>query len=312
MTEKPSESSSPLRRLVRRFQPRRRHVRETREQLALLIDRMDEVDRRLQFAHAAGLDQHGQLVEILRVLHNRARWQRERLWELRCSAAYERAFSEPKPLVSVVIATYDNHQLLRERAIPSVLAQTYQHFEIVVVGDAAPDEARAAAESFDDERIKFWNRPYRGPYPDDPAVRWYVGGVPPFNEGVRMATGLWMASLDDDDAFRPHHIERLLTHARKERLELVFSRICEHAPDGTSKRTGRFPPALGELLLQASLCPRDLACIFELELSDWLLGRPSDQASHQRMMEAGVRIGMVDDLTVDLYPSRLWTPRWQE
>jgi hypothetical protein len=127
-----------------------------------------------------------------------------------------------------------------------------------------------------------------------------------------MSNGLWIAPLDDDDAFRPQHVERLLTHARQERLELVFSRICEHAPDGTIKRTGRFPPALGELLLQASVYPRDLAYIFELELSDWLFGRPSDQATHQRMMEAGVRIGMVDDETVDLYPSRLWTPRWEE
>ncbi len=87
----------------------------------------------------------------------------------------------------MVIPTYDNHQLLRERAIPSVLAQTHQNFEIVVVGDAAPDEARRTVEGFDDPRITFVNLGYRGPYPADPETRWLVAGVPPYNEAVRRA-----------------------------------------------------------------------------------------------------------------------------
>src|SRR5262249_50302660 len=72
--------------------------------------------------------QHVQLVEILRSIHDRSQWRRVRLRELRASDGYERAYSDPDPLVSVVIPTYDNHELLRERAIPSVLAQTYQNF----------------------------------------------------------------------------------------------------------------------------------------------------------------------------------------
>src|SRR5204863_9260495 len=113
-------------------------------------------------------------------------WHRERLRELRADPSYELPYAEPEPLVSVAIPTYDNHRLLRERSIPSVLAQTYQNFEIVVVGDAAPEEAREAAESFGDPRKRFSNLPYRGPYPQDPEERWKVAGVPPYNEGVRL------------------------------------------------------------------------------------------------------------------------------
>lgn len=232
--------------------------------------------------------------------------------ELRAGAAYERAYLNADPLVSVVIPTYDNHELLRERAIPSVLAQTHQNVEIVVVGDAASEQARIAVESFGDPRITFFNLPYRGPYPADPEARWLVAGVPPYNEAVRRARGLWIAPLDDDDAFRPHHIERLLARVRDERLELAYGQICAHWPGDVTTTLGRFPPETGQFGVQAALYHAGLADIFELELADASLGLPYDWAWCLRMLEAGVRIAMVEGETVDYYPSRLWTPRWDE
>ena len=256
--------------------------------------------------------QHAQLVEILRAVHDGAHGRRVKLRELRASDTYGRAYTDSDPLVSVVIPTYDNHQLLRDRAIPSVLSQTYQNFEIVVVGDATPDEARVAVESFGDPEISFSNRLYRGPYPADPHTRWLVAGVPPYNEAVHRPRGLWIAPLDDDDAFRPQHIERLLTRAFEQRLELCYSRICKHLPDGTKETLCRFPPEVEAFGVQSALYHAGLAEIFELELVDAALGLPYDWAMCLRMMEADVRIGMVEDETVDYFPSQLWTPRSEE
>jgi putative methyltransferase (TIGR04325 family) len=167
-------------------------------------------------------------------------------------------------------------------------------------------------ESFDDPRITFTNRLYRGPYPADPYTRWLVAGVPAYNEAVRRARGRWIAPLDDDDAFRPHHIERLLTRARSEQLELCYSPICHHRPDGSTEAPRHFPPEYGEFTLQSALYHAGLGEIFELELGDAALGLPYDWALCRRMMEADVRIGMVDEETVDYFPSRLWKPRWEE
>lgn len=256
--------------------------------------------------------QHAHLVEILRAIHDRSESRRVQLRELRASARYERAYADPEPLVSVVIPTYDNHELLRARAIPSVLAQTHQNFEIVVVGDAAPDQARIAVESFADPRITFHNRLYRGPYPAEPEKRWLVAGVPAYNEAVHRARGLWIAPLDDDDAFRPRHLERLLAGAREQRLELCYARFCTHLANGMTQTLGRFPPQAGEFGLQMAIYHAGLAEIFELELADAALGLPYDQALLIRMMEADVRIGMVDEVTADYFPSRVWTPRWHE
>jgi putative methyltransferase (TIGR04325 family) len=301
----------------------RDHVQATRVELAAHLTQLEalgasqlaQLERLAAGAEAGNSSreaQHAQLVEIMRMIHDRNHERRVRLRELRASDDYERPYSDPDPLVSVVIPTYDNHQLLRERAIPSVLAQTHQNFEIVVVGDAAPDEARAAAESFDDPRIAFFNRLYRGPYPAEPDKRWLVAGVPAYNEAVHRARGLWIAPLDDDDAFRPQHIELLLTRARNQRLELCYGRLCTHFPDGTKNTVGRFPPELSAFGVQSALYHAGLAGIFELELADAALGLPYDWAMCLRMMEADVRIGMVEEETVDYFPSTLWTPRWQE
>lgn len=256
--------------------------------------------------------QHAQVVEILRVIHDGAADRRVRLRDLRATDRYGDAYTDAEPLVSVVIPTYDNYQALQDRAIPSVLAQTYQNFEIVVVGDAAPNEARLAVESFQDPRITFTNRLYRGPYPADPQARWLVSGGPPYNEAVRRARGLWIAPLDDDDAFRPDHIERLLTQARGHQLELCYGQICQHQPDGSTETLCRFPPECGQFGLQSALYHAGLTAIFELELGDSALGRPNDWGVCHRMMEADVRMGFVEEETVDYFPSRLWTPRWGE
>lgn len=258
---------------------------------------------------------HKELVEILRFVLSRGPDAQERLRRLREAPGYELAFSETEPLVSVVIPTYTNYELLSRRALPSVLAQSYQNFEVVVVGDAAPEDSRAVVEEFGDPRIRFSNLPYRGPYPDDPEARWRVAGVPPYNEAARLARGLWIAPLDDDDAFRPQHLERVLSFARAERLELAYGQFCIHLQDNTTWRGGLFPPQLGNFTLQSVVYHRGLAELFTLQLSDAWIGDPYDWGMCRRMMEAGVRMGMLDQETADYYPSKVvqspadfWTP----
>jgi hypothetical protein len=295
----------------------RRYVIEAHAELADAAARIEarlrELDNQTRALSEAQTAQHEQIVEILRLINSRGHEQRRRLRELRGDPAHALPYKEPEPLISVVMRTYQDHELMRDRAIPSVLAQTYQNFEIVVVGDAAPEDARIAIESFDDPRIRFWNRPYRGPYPDDPDGRWRVIGVPPYNDGVHLARGLWIALLDADDAFRPEHLERLLAHARDERLELAYSRVRVRVGEDRPSRptvgipetdtVGRFPPEHGQFMLQSALYHHGLAQIFEADLADGAVGLPQDWALCLRMMEAGVRIGFLNEETVEYYPA---------
>jgi hypothetical protein len=249
------------------------------------------------------------VLEILRLIYYAEPRLRDRLIEARGTEAYRLAYTEPEPLVSVVVPTYDNYRLLKERSIPSVLAQTYQNFEVIVIGDKAPPEAAEVVNSFADDRITYHNLDRRGPYPTDPKALWFVAGVPPYNEGLRRATGRWIAPLDDDDAFRPHHIEALLTVARRRALELAYGKLLFHyAGDAQPLTLGAFPPRYGQFGYQAAILHGELR-FFELELADALFEVPDDWGWAERMLRAGVRMGMIDDVVTDYFPASEFTPR---
>lgn len=104
------------------------------------------------------------------------------------------------PLISVIIPTYNSARFL-SRTIESVLRQTWQHFELIIVDDASTDGTidvvRAFAEK--DHRIKFV------------ALDKNTGGpVRPTNKGLEMAQGAYIAFLDHDDEWLPEKLDEQL------------------------------------------------------------------------------------------------------
>lgn len=242
---------------------------------------------------------YSELLTGLKRVHADEARQRRRLREVRTTEAYERAYTEPDPLVSVLIATYNRLDTLRKRVIPSILAQDYRNIEIVIVGDQAPYGHSDIAEGFGDAPIRFTNLEMRGPYPDDHERLWMVAGTPPFNEALHQARGAWLAWFSDDDAMRPNHLRTLVGAARERRLELAYGRMQDHHLD---QPLGAFPPRWGQIGLQAAVFHSALR-IFELELSDADFRTPNDMGMVDRLLRAGVRFGMVDEIVADYYPS---------
>jgi glycosyltransferase involved in cell wall biosynthesis len=120
--------------------------------------------------------------------------------------------------VSTVIPTRNRPELLFERAIPSVLAQSFADWECVIVGDDT-DEITVrlmAGLCADDPRFRFWNLPPGGDH------SWHMGGVAAWNAGLGAARGEWRSYLADDDAYAPQHHAVLLSIA--EGADFVFGR----------------------------------------------------------------------------------------
>ncbi|HWP93500.1 MAG TPA: glycosyltransferase [Thermodesulfobacteriota bacterium] len=99
------------------------------------------------------------------------------------------------PKVSVVIPTYNRAELLGS-AINSVLSQTFQDFEIVVVDDASRDNTAEVIRGFNDKRIKHVRHETN------------KGEAGARNTGVINSDGSYVAFLDDDDEWLPEKLER--------------------------------------------------------------------------------------------------------
>ena len=244
------------------------------------------------------------LREALKLLADDELGNRRRLYELRRDPEYELAFSEQEPLVSFVIATYDRSTTLRDVALPSILGQTYSNVEVIVVGDGSPPETADAIAAIGDPRVTYFNRGYRGPYPDDERERWLMAGTPPFNEALSRAEGRWIAPMADDDAVRPDHAATLVATAQAGRHELCYGRCAIHWEDGHGCELGEFPPRLGGIMAQASIFHAGLRFLHSQPI-DALFGEPNDWSRHRRMLAIGVHAGMVDEVVTDKHESRL-------
>lgn len=117
-----------------------------------------------------------------------------------------------KPKVSVIIPTYNRANLI-SRAIQSVLNQTYQDFEIIVVDDASRDDTKIVVNNFNDDRIIY--------------IRHEInkGGGASRNTGIKMAQGDYIGLLDDDDEWLPEKLEKQVIKFQdsSEEVGLIYS-----------------------------------------------------------------------------------------
>jgi hypothetical protein len=141
---------------------------------------------------------------------------------VRKSVEYQSVFDTPNPLISVCIATFDRADLLTKRALASILNQTYTNLEVIVVGDHCTDETSDRLSRINDPRLKFYNLPKRGDYPELPKWRWMVAGTAPINHALALAKGDFITHIDDDDEQAPNRIEKLLSLAQEKRADLVW------------------------------------------------------------------------------------------
>ena len=109
---------------------------------------------------------------------------------------------------SVVIPTYNRAHILPE-TIKSVLDQTYQKYEIIVVDNGSTDNTSDVVKSFDDFRIRYFYQLGSG----SPAS--------PRNKGIVESLGDWIAFLDSDDYWYPEKLAQVADAVTEQSCELV-------------------------------------------------------------------------------------------
>lgn len=114
-------------------------------------------------------------------------------------------------LISVIIPIYDREKLLIE-SINSILNQTYQNFELILVSDGSPPGTLRVLDFFkNNPKIKI----FYFPRPSGNAVR-------ARNKGILESSGKYVAFLDSDDVAQPNRLELSLRYLEEYSLDVVY------------------------------------------------------------------------------------------
>lgn len=98
-------------------------------------------------------------------------------------------------LVSIIMPSYNTERYIAD-SINSVLAQTYENWELIIVDDCSTDDTEQILGSYTDPRIRFLQNEKNS------------GAAVSRNYGLREAKGRWIAFLDSDDTWHPEKLEK--------------------------------------------------------------------------------------------------------
>src|SRR4051794_28587630 len=105
------------------------------------------------------------------------------------------------PQVTFLMSTWNGAEFLRP-ALDSLLVQSFEDFEVLVVDDCSPDDSAEIASGYEDPRVRVERLdPNRG----------QTGAL---NHGLSLIETEWTARIDQDDLAAPGRLERQLEYAR--------------------------------------------------------------------------------------------------
>jgi len=139
--------------------------------------------------------------------------------------------------VSIIIPTYNRLHVL-PRALDSVLAQTFQDFEIIIVDDASTDATAAYIDSLDEPRLRYLRH----------ETNQYAAGAR--NTGLDAANGEFIAFLDSDDRWLPHKLAAQLEQLEELGDDYVagYTGALVNMKGGVNEQTESLPAYQGDVL----------------------------------------------------------------
>lgn len=153
--------------------------------------------------------------------------------------------SESKPLVSVIIPAYQVSAFIQQ-TLQSVLRQTFQDYEVIVINDGSPDTLLL------EEQIKPYSHLIT--YLKQPNG----GAGAARNAGIRVAQGEFLAFLDGDDIWLPNFLTtQLELLSSDERNDLVYADAVNFTTGGLSQSTNMdMNPSEGEVTVESLISAR--------------------------------------------------------
>lgn len=114
------------------------------------------------------------------------------------------------PEITVFVPAYNVEHFI-ERCLDSIVAQTYQNFEIVVVNDGSPDNSETVIKTYQkkEPRLRYFYQENQG-----------LGEAR--NHGIREAKGKFICFIDSDDFIEPTYLEELYGAIKREKADIAY------------------------------------------------------------------------------------------
>lgn len=112
-------------------------------------------------------------------------------------------------LVSVIMPSWNTDRFIAN-SIQSVINQTYQNWELIIVDDCSTDNTDSVVASFSDKRIKYLKNEKN------------CGAALTRNRALREAKGEWIAFLDSDDLWMPKKLEKQIAFMQENNYYLSY------------------------------------------------------------------------------------------
>ncbi|QUO23347.1 glycosyltransferase family 2 protein [Clostridiaceae bacterium Marseille-Q4143] len=155
------------------------------------------------------------------------------------------------PLISVIVPVYRVEEYL-ERCVKSILSQTYENLEVILVDDGSPDQCPAICDACaeKDARVKVIHQENKG-----------LSGAR--NAGIDAASGEYLAFVDSDDYVSPHFIEELYQLLQDTGCAIGQCRFSYMKGDGlVEEGDSAFCIYRGESLMEQLYGPEEKATCF--------------------------------------------------
>jgi glycosyltransferase involved in cell wall biosynthesis len=203
------------------------------------------------------------------------------------------------PLVTIVLPAYNSEQFIRP-TLESIQLQSFQNFEVRVVGDGCTDSTEKIVVSLKDPRFHWINLEH--------TVRSNAT-----NRGMHDARGKYIAHLEHDDLWLPCHLFKLVECLEENQADFVFSWA---AAIGSQQAQDRLRPPFISLSSRGTHTPpstwlhrKDLIETCGPWRSDIKNLRHSpDTEFYLRVVQAKKKIAFCKSLSVLYFPSMDWLP----
>lgn len=120
-----------------------------------------------------------------------------------------------KPFVSFIMPTFNRAYIIGD-AIQSILAQTYQNWELILIDDGSVDNTKELIEKMNEPSIRYYYQTNKG-------------AATARNKGLESAKGEWIAYLDSDNTLFPAYLEVMLDRiSEKDNVIFAFPKGHRH------------------------------------------------------------------------------------